>query len=141
MKKNLTMALVVVFLVFASMLFVTAMSSVILKVNVPFAFQVGKASLPAGEYIVEIQRASSASALGTALVVRTPDGRTREMVGARPGQGADNRASLTFNKYADNYFLANVESFGLRSDLSKTKAEKEIAAKARAFEAVSFAAE
>lgn len=141
MKKNLMMALVVVCLVFASTLFVTAMSSDILKVNVPFAFQVGKTSLPAGEYIVEIQRASSASAIGTALVIRTQDGRTSELIGARPTHRINDRAYLTFNKYSNTYFLAGVDSYGLGCEVSKSKAEKEIATKAHAFEAVSVAAE
>jgi len=141
MKKNLTMALVVVSLVFASVLFVNATASTILKVNVPFAFQVGKATLPAGEYILEIQRVSSGSALGTALVVRTQDGKTHQMVSSRPSNELNGRASLTFNKYANTYFLSSVDSFGVGCELSKTRAEKEIATRAHAFEAVSVAAE
>jgi len=141
MKKNLTMTLVVVSVVFASALFVSANSSELLKVNVPFAFQVGQTSLPAGEYIVELGRLSNASALGTALVIRTPDGKTSQRVGTRPAPGANNQASLTFNKYANTYFLSNVESYGIGCELSKTKAEREIATKAHAFQAVSVAAE
>ncbi len=141
MKKNLTMTLVVVSLVFASVLFVSAESSGILKVNVPFAFQVGQTSLPAGDYIVELGRLSNASALGTALIVRTADGKAFQRIGARPALGANNQASLTFNKYANTYFLANVDSYGIGCELNKSKAEKEIATRASAFQAVSVAAE
>jgi len=141
MKKNLMMTAVVVSLVFVSMLCVNAMTSTVLKVNVPFAFQVGKASLPAGEYIVEIQRASSASALGTSLVIRTKDGKTRKMIGTRPASELNNGASLTFNKYSNTYFLANVDSYGVGCELSKSRLEKELATKSHAFEAVSVAAE
>lgn len=141
MKKNVTVAVAMVSVLFASVLFVSAMSSEILKVNVPFAFQVGQASLPSGEYVVEIQRASTASALGTKVVVRTLDGKTYQMVTARPAKGANSQATLTFNKYANTYFLAAVDSYGLGCEVSKTKAEKEIASKAHSFEAVSVAAE
>ncbi len=141
MKKNLTMALVVVSVVFASVLSVSAMNSEVLKVNVPFAFQVGQTSLPAGEYIVELERLSNASALGTAVVIRTPDGKTSQRISARPAPGANNQASLTFNKYANTYFLANVDSYGIGCELNKSKAEREIATKAHAFQAVSVAAE
>jgi hypothetical protein len=140
-KKNLTMVLAVVSVVFASVMFVAAADSELLKVNVPFTFQVGKATLPAGEYIVEIQRASNASALGSALVVRTSDGKTYQMVSSRAARGVNDRAMLTFNKYSNTYFLAHVDSYGIGCELSKSKAEKEIAAKARAFEAVSVTAE
>jgi len=141
MKKNLTMTVVLVCLVFASTLFVSAMTSTVLRVNVPFAFQVGKKSLPAGEYLVEINRASSGSALGTAVIVRTWDGKTRELVSARPSNEKNGRASLTFNKYSNTYFLASVDSYGLGCELSKSKAEKEMATQSHASEPVSVAAE
>jgi len=141
MRKNLMITAVVVSLVFVSMLCVNAMSSTILRVNVPFAFQVGKATLPAGEYIVEIQRATSASALGTSLAIRTQDGKTYQTANSRPAHEVTNRASLTFNKYSNTYFLANVGSYGVGCELNKSRYEKEIATKAHAFEAVSVAAE
>lgn len=141
MKKNLILALAVVSVAVASMLTLGAMDSYLLKVNVPFAFQVDKASLPAGQYLVEIRRAGNASALGTALIIRTPDGEAQHMLATRPAHNARYDAALTFHKYSNTYFLASVESDGSGCQLNKSRAEKEIATKARAPEAVSVAAE
>ncbi len=141
MKKNLKITVAVVSLVFASMSFASAADSTILRVNVPFAFQAGKVSLPAGEYIVEIQRASNGSALGTALTIRTPDAKTHYLVSSRPAYDVTDRASLTFNKYGNAYFLTSVDSFGVGCELNKSAAEKEMAGKAHASPAVSVAAE
>lgn len=141
MKKNMTIAVMVVSLVFASLVFVNATASNVLRVNVPFTFQVGKTTMPAGTYVVEIQRTSSASALGTMVVIRTLDGKTRQLFGSQPANASSNRASLTFNKYADTYFLSSVDSFDLGCKLYKSPSEKEMASKANAHQTVAVTAE
>ncbi|RPI27671.1 MAG: hypothetical protein EHM61_07710 [Acidobacteria bacterium] len=141
MKKNMLVLAVVVSVVLISGLCLNAMTSTVLRVNVPFAFHIGKTTLPAGNYILEMDRATSASALGTAVTLRTIDGKTQLRTASMPGYGAKSGASLTFNRYANSYFLATVESYGLGCQLRKSKAEKEVAAKAAPFQRASVAAE
>jgi len=142
MKKNLLLSAAVVALIFASAVYSNAMVTTILRVNVPFAFQVGKTQVPAGAYVVQIERATSSSALGTALRLTTMDGKSQFRVVATPGNyRAATRAALTFNKYADSYFLASVDSYGLGCQVSKSKIEKEVAAKMQPAERASVAAE
>jgi hypothetical protein len=80
-------------------------------------------------YIVEIDRVSPGSALGSTLVVRSQDGNIWHRVGAMPGAGyrVGPGARLIFNKYGKNYFLSSVESYGYECWLRKSAAEKEFA--------------
>ncbi|RPJ86669.1 MAG: hypothetical protein EHM18_05025 [Acidobacteria bacterium] len=130
MKKNITALAVVVSLVLGSALYLNAMISTAFRVNVPFAFQMDKTAFPAGTYIVKLDRASSASALGTIVTLRTLDGKIQLRAVSAPGYyGPRSKAGLTFNRYANSYFLTTVRIEGLGCHLSKSKAEKEIAAK------------
>lgn len=74
-------------------------------VHVPFAFVVGKVTLPAGDYYVQRRTPSvlelrSADTNAAAVVTTTPLDVDR----------AGARRSVTFNRYGDKYFLAAVQS-------------------------------
>ncbi len=53
-----------------------------MDVHVPFAFHVGQASLPAGEYLIEPNSAVNPSV----LLIRSIDGRHAALILARPGE-------------------------------------------------------
>jgi hypothetical protein len=74
------------------------------KVNIPFDFSTGKATLKAGSYT--IKRTS-----GSVMAIRSTDGKRTALVNAPLTVGArDSKAGerLMFNKYGDKYFLSQV---------------------------------
>jgi hypothetical protein len=108
MKKRIT------FGVLAMCLYITmtatasyAQSGKVLMADVPFDFEVGGKLLPAGEYSVTPITSSE-----QALLIRQTDGNKAVMVLSNSAQGKENRsgkASLTFHRYGDQYFLALVQ--------------------------------
>ena len=75
--------------------------------NIPFSFMVGDKTFAAGTYTVaRINPQSDA----TALVIKSTDGRARRIVLTTPVQAnkAQAKARLVFNRYGDQYFLAQV---------------------------------
>jgi hypothetical protein len=144
MKKQFRTLCVVGALVLLFVVAVQAADSTRLAVNVPFVFSAGGQSLPTGQYIIEIQRLSQGSPLGSCLVVTSQDGKVRHRLVTIPGSVSQltSGASLVFHKYGDQYFLAGVNSYGLECQVRKSKLEKELAAKLeRNTELVSAAAE
>ena len=111
-----------------------------LSVNVPFAFNVGNTSMPAGEYKVKIVNPSSDRSV---LQIASLDGRTSAMVGTTDVIGrAHAKAKLTFRHYGDQYFLAQVwmaaESDGLAtpSSSSERTLQRQLGQTGRTFETV-----
>src|SRR5262245_56369669 len=84
-----------------------------LNVNVPFAFNAGNESLPAGDYIVSIANPSS----DRSVLQITGSGKTVMMQTTDVIGSSTENATLTFRRYGDQYFLARVwmaaESNGL----------------------------
>ena len=75
-----------------------------LKASIPFSFNVGDQTLPAGEYSVRCTNPASDMKV---LQVRSRDGRTNAMVRTSSviGNARDN-AKLVFNRYGDQYFFS-----------------------------------
>ncbi len=83
---------------------VQAQSSGKLEVNIPFEFQIGSQTLPAGEY--SIKRLTQNSVL-----VRSADGQRRAIAQTPKTITADENGKqekLVFNQYGNQYFLAQV---------------------------------
>ena len=83
---------------------VNAQTASEVKVNIPFDFSTGKATLKAGSYT--IKRTS-----GSVLALRSTDGKTTALVNAPLTIGSRDSKSgerLVFNKYGDQYFLSQV---------------------------------
>ena len=94
-----------------------------LEVNVPFAFNVGNATMPAGEYIVSIV---NPTASGSVLKISSLDGRSTAMTRTTDiNSWSTDSAKLTFRHYGARYFLAEVwmesESTGLAAPKSKSE--------------------
>ena len=94
-----------------------------LRVNVPFAFNVGNTSMPAGEYIVSIV---NPTASGSVLKISSLDGRSTAMTRTTDIIGwSTASAKLTFRHYGTRYFLAQVwmesESTGLATPRSSSE--------------------
>jgi hypothetical protein len=94
--------------------------------NIPFSFNVGHKSLPAGEYIVQPNRTDSQNVWllkmkdGSAKVAFTTVSARAEVV---PG-----KTKLVFHKYDNQYFLSQVWTPGNNSgrELRRPRAEREL---------------
>jgi hypothetical protein len=97
--------------------------------QIPFAFKVGKTSLPAGKYTISVLNPSSDH---TVLQIRSMDGRASAMVMTNTvnSSPADN-AKLVFERYDDRYFFTQAQMAGESTSFAAlhSKAErKQIAA-------------
>jgi hypothetical protein len=98
-----------------------------LKADVPFEFQVGQETLPAGTYAITTSAASQ-----NVLILSREDGASSrpimiQRVAREAGYGAP--SSLIFHRYGDHYFLATVRA-GWRSvefEAAPTSMEREMA--------------
>lgn len=106
---------------------VQAQSANQMKADIPFRFQIGDATLPAGEYTVRYVNQDSGK---TALLFKSTDGRTNRIITMMTTEkGApQEKASLVFNQYGDQYFLSEVwtagDQYGLA--LPKSRAERQL---------------
>ena len=125
MRKRVYIAIVVVALVslFAASTAKAQSNNRLLIANIPFDFEVGKVTLPAGQYTVTQVYPSSDQ---TVLRLRSKDGRAIAVVHMIPVIGkAQDRARLIFHCYGSQYFFAEAwtdgESTGLQAPKSRAE--------------------
>jgi hypothetical protein len=102
MKRNLVgiLSLVVLSVLISS---TGAFAQSYAKANVPFAFAVGSAQLPAGTYEIKVDNASSG-----AIQIRNGETSDAAMSTARREQPKSTSAKLVFHRVGNQYFLAEV---------------------------------
>ncbi len=125
MKKQ-AFALAVGLLVSIAVVGVCYAQQPLLGVNIPFAFQVGDKTLPAGEYWVQ-PLPSGADSL---QIIRHKDGSASMIVLTKAADSKDAKSEpeLIFNQYGNSYFLSQIwTGDGQGRELSKSKREKEAA--------------
>jgi hypothetical protein len=77
-----------------------------LRVNVPFAFNVGNTTLPAGDYRVRVVNPASDQIV---LQIASLDGKSTSLIRTTDISGwANSKAKLSFRHYGEQYFLAQV---------------------------------
>jgi hypothetical protein len=96
-----------------------------LVANIPFDFNVGKASLPSGEYNVKPMSQGS-------IVIQSKDGRQSAIALTNVTDSPKSLAvgKLVFNRYGDQYFLSKVLTpggTGSGKELIRTQNERELA--------------
>ena len=94
--------------------------------NIPFEFNVGDKTLPAGEYNVLAVDANSSN---VALKIQSRDGKSSAMVRTMTVIGkAQDSATLIFRRYGSRYFFAQAWVDGENSGLQapKSRAERTI---------------
>jgi len=103
-----------------------------LVANVPFQFNVGNKTLPAGEYTIAQTNPSSDLAV---LQIRTKDGSQSVLVQMNPVVGKiSDSSTLIFRRYGNKYFFAqawidgNGEGLSAPSSRSERATQKEMAA-------------
>jgi len=105
-------------------------SRIALIANIPFQFNIGNKTLPAGDYIV---RSISDDYSTVVLRIETRDGRTNAMLVTFTVQGKAQRGRLVFHRYGSQYFFAQAwvdgDSAGLEAEKSRTErgAERKLA--------------
>ena len=124
-KENLRIFVLFALFTFLAVAPLHAQSSREQTANIPFSFTVADKTFPAGEYRVERLNPSSDKA---AIAVKSADGHLTKIVLTTPVQaGGEVResAKLVFNRYGQQYFLAQVwtaaDDTGLRLPQSKTE--------------------
>ena len=101
MKRNLIgiLTLVVMTVLISS---TSAYSQAYAKADVPFAFKVGNAQLPAGTYDVKIGTS------GGTIMVQNDETSSAAMAIARHEYPRDTDAKLVFHRVGNQYFLAEI---------------------------------
>ena len=122
MKKQL-LALVGLGLMLAT---ISAYAQTGVKANIPFNFVVDKATLPAGEYIVQ-----SVSTSGRAMSIHSADRKFTRLLLPLPcssGKAAE-KTKMVFHRYGNQYCLAQIWTAGneIGSELPRSYREKEVA--------------
>ena len=102
------------------------MDNDVVNVKVPFAFNVGVQSFPAGEYSLK-------PLLPNTMLLRDEAGRTVTNIAMHSVQSSEvqKTAKLVFNGYAGRYFLAQVwrANDNIGGELARSTAETEVAKK------------
>ena len=103
----------------------------LLRVYVPFQFNVGNKTLPAGDYLVGSVNDSSPNVV---LSIQSSDGKAGAMLMMRSVQGkTPDRAKLMFNRYGNQFFFAQTwvggRNIGLEAPRSRAErvAQRELA--------------
>ena len=134
MKKLSHIPLAIMTLVGVLVVGAKAQTSGALKVNasIPFTFNVGKATLPAGKYTITVLNPSSDRKI---LQIRSLDGRSSAMVQTTTNNvHASENAKLVFERDGDRYVFAQAQLAGDTTSLAavrhKDRGEKNAMAKA-----------
>lgn len=124
-KQSLRIFLMFVCLAIPAVATAHAQSSDEHRAFIPFTFSVGNKSFPPGEYNVRSLNPQSDKSV---LSIRSADGRMNKAVITIPVQAgsAHEKAKLVFNRYGDQYFLAQVwaEADDIGLALPKSRAER-----------------
>ena len=121
MKRFFNISLIVI--VFAGVLVINAHAQTQrLTANIPFAFSVGKTTLPAGRYTITVLNPSSDRKI---LQIRSLNGRSSAVVLTTGiiGHVSDN-AKLVFEHYGDRYVFAQAQLAGDETTLAAVKSKK-----------------
>ena len=126
MKRYLTLTIAI--MIFVAVAAVTAEAQVSgpqrMHARIPFAFNVGTKSLPAGEYSIAVLNPTSDRKV---LQIRSADGRFSAIIQTNGlNTNTPEQTKLVFNRYGERYFFAQAQVAGDSVALSalKSKAER-----------------
>ena len=121
MKKYFTLSIAI--LMFLAVVTITAEAQVFgskqMSARIPFAFNVGKTELPAGEYTVTVVNPNSDRSV---LRIRSNDGRLSALIQTTGATSKNSsNAKLVFNRYGDTYFFAQAQLAGDSTTLAAVR--------------------
>ena len=122
MKKQITVALLGLALVFTTAVAASAQAAGSMRIHVPFDFVAGKKQFGAGDYTVRRVRSDGEST----LIIRSEDGSEAAVIMTNAGGAPASGASMSFRQYGERYFLAEISIPGTATvrELPKTGGEK-----------------
>lgn len=125
MKRYLTLTIAV--MMFLAVVTVTAEAQVFgsqtMRARIPFAFNVGKTNLPAGEYTITVLNPNSDRKV---LQIRSADGRRSALIHtAGVNTNTTDNAKLVFNRYGSRYFFSRAQMAGEATTLAAVKSRAE----------------
>jgi hypothetical protein len=97
-----------------------------LEAKVPFSYEVGDKTMPAGNYRIE----SMPTGAGSLQVIRSANGDVRVTLStiAIPSKNGNSEPKLIFHRYGNHYFLAEVQTGdGRGRELFESQVEKKLA--------------
>ncbi len=125
MKRYLT--LIITILMFLAVATVTAEAQVFgaqrMRARIPFSFDVGQKTLPAGEYTITVLNPNSDRKV---LQIRSANGKLSALIhttGVNTGTADDTK--LVFNRYGDRYFFSQAQMVGESTTLAAVKSRAE----------------
>jgi hypothetical protein len=108
MKRFFNISLIVI--VFAGVLAINAHAQTKAIASIPFAFNVGKTTLPAGRYTITVLNPSSDRKI---LQIRSMNGRSSAVILTTGIIGnTSEKAKLVFERYGDRYVFAQAQMAG-----------------------------
>ena len=108
MKRLVNIPLIVI--VFAGVLAINAHAQTRVIASIPFAFNVGKTTLPAGRYTITVLNPSSDRKI---LQIRSMNGRSSAVILTTGIIGnTSEKAKLVFERYGDRYVFAQAQMAG-----------------------------
>lgn len=91
--------------------------------NIPFAFNVGNVTLPAGRYTITVLNPSSDRRV---LQIRSANGRSSAMIMTTGiTANASDDAKLVFDRYGDRYFFSKAQMAGDTTSFAAVKSSAE----------------
>ena len=129
MKRHLNLLMTII--VLAGVLTVTGnaqtASAQKLIAKIPFTFNVGNKTLPAGKYTIVVVNPTSDRRI---LQIRSADGRSSAMIVTTDVIGkASHNTKLVFERYGDRYYFAQAQMAGDQTSLAAVKTSAERAEK------------
>ena len=120
MKRLVNIPLIVI--VFAGVLAINVHAQTKAIASIPFAFSVGKTTLPAGRYTITVLNPSSDRKI---LQIRSVDGRSSAVL-LTTGiiSNASEDAKLVFERYGDRYVFAQAQMAGDDTTLAAVRSKK-----------------
>ena len=121
--KSLTVAIIILSGVFAFNAQGQTSASQKIQANIPFAFNVGDKTLPAGLYTLAVVNPTSDR---KALQIRRVDGSASAIIQTTHGRGSiADGAKLVFRRYGHHYFFAQLETAGDATTLTVARSRVE----------------
>jgi hypothetical protein len=94
-----------------------------MRARIPFAFNVGRTNLPAGEYTITVLNPNSDQKV---LQIRSSDARLSAIINTTGvNANAPDKAKLVFNRYGEKYFFSQVQMAGEATTLAAVKSSAE----------------
>lgn len=100
-----------------------ALGSQKMRAHIPFAFNVGRTELPAGQYTVTVLNPNSDRKV---LQIRSDDGKLSALIQTSElNTNTQEQTKLVFNRYGNRYFFAQAQMAGESTRLAAVKSSAE----------------